>query len=118
MTTDLIGIRPEVHAGVALLKDSTRWEEINPATLNMGRCRTCVLGQLFGDYADGTMQLGLAGGTESKFGFELSEQGLASLARWRHYDRLGEEWKAVIAALRNGTYDPAVSTYPRYGGEA
>jgi len=71
---DLITI-PEVRAGVMLLdKMKPGWEQkINVATLNLESSLLCVLGQVYGSYADG-----LAALWPRSVGWD----------RWRSYD----EW--------------------------
>lgn len=119
MTTDLIDIRPEVHAGVALLKGDWPgwWMAIDPDHLNMRACSSCVLGQLYGDYDKGADRFGLDAEATRVDAASTAEMGFDSSRTLADYNQLGNEWLAVIAALWLGTYDPEVSAYPRYVGE-
>lgn len=56
--TDLITI-PEVRAGVMLLDQrKPGWpQQVNAETLNLASAMECVLGQLYGSYADGLSAL-------------------------------------------------------------
>lgn len=85
-----------VDRGAALLDERRPgwWEDVDVRTLDMGGCWSCVLGQVFGEYHDGTEWLGVPADTWSVqwLGFEGSEQD---------YDVLTILWRAAINRRRH-----------------
>lgn len=62
-------------------------KNIDLDNLDLGSCGVCVLGQLFGDYAEGLEELGLSGGY--RHGFDTSSGSFRELtAAWK--EALGE----------------------------
>lgn len=94
VTTDLL--RARVEAGAATLDVtegvSPSWRaDISLVRLNLGEVRSCVLGQLFGDYISGSAALGFDpwGDTAPDLGFmpddEDDSMGSELTETWRAY---------------------------------
>jgi hypothetical protein len=81
----------QVNAGIKLLDaEQPGWREsIDLETLNLGSCSVCILGQVFGDYEDGTIELGIED-DPYKYGFNALNGGMAELTQaWK--DALGKD---------------------------
>lgn len=100
----------EVAAGFGLLtlKMPDWLARTEPETLNMYDGRYCVLGQVYGTYANGCADLNLSADDERRYGFLIphSDDGLVVpvFAYWR----LTATWRAAIAAAKQaGAADAA-----------
>ena len=81
-----------IEAGIALLDEKVPgWEQhIDIQRLNMGDCKRCILGQLYGDYNIGIKKLEIGLMQDSELGFEVDSYEDES------YDDLTEMWKEYI----------------------
>jgi len=96
----------EVRRGIALLDEKAPgWrEKFNPEGLLMASSLHCTLGQTFGSYGKGLLELGLIGaGVADSFGFSLYYELMVNYvsipdnnAYIRLYTCLGETWKALV----------------------
>lgn len=94
-------IAKEIAKGMALLdqKGPEDWRgKIECDTLDMQSCFDCILGQLYGEYADGLQHLTRTGETTfaRRHGFEVTmnedeEDGVTSL-----YAQLDEAWRQAL----------------------
>ncbi|QFG25422.1 hypothetical protein [Actinomadura sp. WMMB 499] len=94
-TTDL-GKRAE--RGAELLdKARPGWEkEVNLYRLDMMRTDDCVIGQLFGDWGNGLLKLGLNGDGSAEHGFNLGD-----LAGDYTYTVLTGIWRHLVRSRLN-----------------
>lgn len=111
-------IRESVARGVRLL-DKARdgwWRRIDLDDLAMDDCMSCVLGQLFGDYCDGTnileAEMGMAPGTirksAEKWGFDIDAE-MEDIIREELYDEgLDDEEAAGVTTNAETLYWSAV----------
>jgi len=78
----------KIESGINLLNahfGSESWKkDIDMDTLDLGSCGVCVLGQLFGDYSDGLVELGIAGG----YGYGFDSTG--------SFRELTQAWKDAL----------------------
>ena len=79
------------QAGMEILDEyKPGWEGlIDPETLNLESCSFCVLGQVYGDYDAGKVELNLHKGNEH--GFDVGKGDS------RHYSLLTRAWLRVIS---------------------
>ena len=80
-----------VQRGAAFLDEHVPgWRaHIDPYTLDLSYCRQCVLGQVFGSYANGITLLRLSDRDASRLGFNTWGR--------QTFDRLTEAWRRVIS---------------------
>lgn len=73
------------------------YKEIDLEILDLEGTDTCVLGQLYGGWVEGTEYLGIDGDRylQSHYGFELTEEEYSG-PRWL-FEALTDEWRKVIA---------------------
>jgi hypothetical protein len=88
-----MGYADRMRAGIDLLdKNVARWTAyIDVDRLDMRSCLECVLGQLFGNFNQGTSDL-LIGGWASEYGFDLADEDEYG-SGWRSLNRL---WVFVV----------------------
>ena len=92
------GKDPYVIAGISLLnRECPYWfERIDLSKLDMMSCEYCILGQLYGDYCDGALQLGLNADDAKDYGFD--KRGIKDIdEEW--FD-LNRTWKMEIERIR------------------
>lgn len=65
---------------------------IDLETLNLGNVRKCVLGQLFGDYDTGTLELG------EGIAIDDAVYGFNAHTRFEEYPELTEAWRDYLYA--------------------
>jgi hypothetical protein len=90
-------VAARVRAGAALL-DRRRpgWHDhIDVRLLDVGNCRWCLFGQLFGDYEVGKYAMDLSDDDAAAHGFELTEADEWADLLW--------PWVAEIEARRAGS---------------
>ena len=100
----LFDFSEEVSKGIDLIDGNgpENWRETfhgeyHEMTFMMSRCH-CVLGIVFGDYAEGVDYLMVTGKDEESYGFCIPDS-LGDLGRVRRYDawvELGREWKRQL----------------------
>ena len=88
---------PRIERGAALLDQTAPgWDrQINLNTLDLAHNRYCIVGQLYGNYADGLRVLdGMAEKRPASFGF----------LTWgsESYEALTQSWKAFLRSRRQG----------------
>ena len=98
--------RSRVLAGARLLDEQCpKWEkDIDLERLEMDSCRRCILGQLFGDYNNGKLALGLI--TGAVFGF--NEVGSEDVMK---FPELTAMWKRLVARRRLQTATADLKKY-------
>lgn len=86
----------KVANGVRLLNsDVTNWRsEINKHTFDIKSAKNCILGQLFGSFSQGLIDLEISNDTAVECGFDLFDLGRHRLKD--SYDALQEAWLAVL----------------------
>jgi hypothetical protein len=85
----------QVNAGIKLLDEQQPgWrDKIDLETLNLGSCSVCVLGQIFGDYEEGTIELDIED-DPYQYGFNALNGGMEQLTQaWK--DALGKD-KVIV----------------------
>jgi hypothetical protein len=102
-------VRDRVARGAALLDEKRPgWAaEIDLDDLEMGSCFSCVLGQLFGEFADGADELfpddWVASEEDVRHGFDAP----ANLASWEAnglYESMDAAWSLEIRRRTNGDH--------------
>lgn len=93
-------VETRVARGAALLDEKVPdWRtRVNPDTLHMSLNSACVIGQLFGWYADGLRALEITGRVQAtRYGFDLvgSEEGTGAL---QDFPALTDAWRAVLTS--------------------
>jgi hypothetical protein len=94
-TRDAIALADRVSAGIDFRdREHPYWDrEVDLRKLDLGDCMRCVLGQLYGEFADGAELLDLGTSDAIRLGFELGgDDG--------DYDELTGLWVAAIRARR------------------
>ena len=96
MKTKKQKLQERVEAGAAFLNVVRLgwWKEINIKRLNLSLPNVCMLGELYGDYYEGALELGFdsESQTASALGFRSEVDS--------HYPLLTELWKKKIKSLR------------------
>jgi hypothetical protein len=97
-----------IKRGIALLNkkyrdvvdDETPWMwYIKPDQLDLSDKCNCVLGQVFGDYADGLYELGLQQDEAYFYGFSIPAYELTEIGITSGFAQLTEEWKEALQEL-------------------
>ena len=91
----------QVRRGIALLDDKVEgWRErVSLNELDTNDCDQCVLGQLFGDYYSGKIELHLSSIQAQACGFSVPERLIDySTLESVEYEALTNTWKALLAA--------------------
>lgn len=100
-------IAGRVDLGVELLDGflPTWRDNIDTERLNLGSDRYCVLGQLFGSYADGVRRLGLAQMGRESFdrGFLAAAGDSEAYGLAFEYKELTAAWKKILKEHRSKT---------------
>lgn len=94
MSYDFTG---QIAKGIDYLDSvNPNWREsVNPASLNMVNARSCVLGQVFGNYYEAVQGVRAAGKYPAALGFTYDGQGSLSDAPWSD---LNQQWREAISA--------------------
>ena len=89
-----------VEKGVELLdKAKPDWyKEIDMEAFYISSCQQCILGQLFGNYTDGTIMLGVSGHAY-EHGFDIPST--LSIDDGVYFEYLQREWEGQIEQRRN-----------------
>ncbi len=96
----------EVRRGIVLLDEKLPdWRiRFDPGNLDMSRCSTCVLGQVFGSYGEGLVALGVNYEQAPVYGFDLpnipsnSTEWEFSMAQYREF---GNTWRNLTNPPRS-----------------
>lgn len=94
-------ISARVSRGIALLDrnlvDRGWRQKINPKTLDIGSCSTCILGQLFGSFHSRGSREARNGASAVDFGFSAHPFHLSGKSLSREEMRLADEWRKQLA---------------------
>ncbi len=74
--------------------------QIDLDKLQISAARSCVLGQIYGDYGSGVEELCLGGRKAVELGFFTRESDHAGEAACREYSELTELWREEVARRR------------------
>jgi hypothetical protein len=87
-------IPEEVKAGMALLDERVpEWrKKVNPSSLNMSSCFSCILGQVFGRYSYGVKELELGEDDPQELGFLTRDYG-----SYGEFRELTQAWKEALS---------------------
>ena len=91
-------MQAEVERGIKLLDDN--WfsfrNRVDLDTLDMGSRSQDILGQLYGDYPDGLIQLGINKSEAHEYGFTTREDE----KNFENMSYLGETWRELMYMRR------------------
>lgn len=84
-------------AGIAFLNVmKPNWlKKIDLKKLYLGESTTCVIGEVFGDYFEGKIELDLTDEKADTLGFYIDENG-----NEENYSKLTSTWKKVLSKLK------------------
>lgn len=99
----------KIASGITLLSrgDSEWMDKVDFTRLNMNSVKDCVLGQLYGDYDKGLVQVGIAESSSGVYGFTTSDWSGDSMSS------LTKAWKDTFLPVEGKIYE-AKSIYPSY----
>lgn len=99
----------KVSSGITLLsRGNSEWmDKIDFTRLNMNSVKDCVLGQLYGDYDKGLVQVGIAESSSGIYGFTVSGWGGDAMSS------LTKAWKDAFLPIEGKVYE-STSAYPRH----
>jgi hypothetical protein len=104
----------EIQRGVSALDQSfngTFWlRKIRPATIEMRSCSRCILGQVFGDFLDGTEILWGCDFGESTQALSRSHGFWLDQDEYENYEHLQSEWLVKLDELCNRAPNGPIST--------
>ena len=90
----------EVKRGIALLNEKNPgWrEKVNLDTLDMLKVAGCTLGQVYKDYYEGLIELGLSDTDDSavQYGFQMPGVEAGFGVEDEDYEKLTETWVALL----------------------
>ena len=108
----------QVARNGARLLDSQRpgwWSDISVEDLRLDGCTDCVLGQLFGDYMEGRVHLGMTGVESANYGFTIP----VPFNREPYWAQLTRAWKREILRRQHAPlvgHDGRVAVSIPHGG--
>jgi len=99
----------KIASGIRLLSrgDGLWMDKVDFTRLNMNSVKDCVLGQVYGDYDKGLVQVGIAESASGIYGFTTSGWDGDSMSQ------LTSAWKKAFLPVEGKVYE-STSSYPRH----